>query len=570
MSIPRVLHQSWKTEEIPERFRPWVQSVRRMHPDFEYRLWTDDDNERLIAERYPWFLETYRGYSHPVERADAARYFVIYTHGGVYLDLDMECLRPLDPLLLGEAVVLALEAGPRITQQVVSNALLAAPQEHPFFGDVIRALDRKPERDVTFQDIFDNTGPNFLERVWSSRRHLHDIRVLGLDEVCPRKVLAQNEALPSADLDVLRRGRALTLVHHNTETWNRQWPPPEDVPVGWTLHLDHDLPGADLEFVGADIDGAQALLAAAERVPGAVAVNFNGFAKGRSAARDGSPRAPTPVAPGSWLKPGIRPWVAVRSVDAQPARSGRAAKPRPPVTLLSYANRRFQAARDHCLATGARHAGFSEVRAAGPTDLDGDFVRRHLPILGQKRGAGLWLWKPYILLRALEELDGGWLFYADAGTEFLRSVGPVVEHAEALGTDVLWLGEGFTERQYTKRDALILLDADRPEITDSPQRFASHLLLRRSEVSLSWLRQALDAATDPRILTDQPNQLGASNAPDFIAHRHDQSILSVLGKKLGLPPAPPPREVPWIALGTGPDRGQILNHPRRAAPPVRR
>ncbi|MEO1085983.1 MAG: glycosyltransferase [Acidobacteriota bacterium] len=317
MPIERILHQSWKAAEIPKRFRPWVASVRRLHPGFEYRLWTDADNEGLIAERYPWFLETYRAYRHPVERADAARYFVVYTYGGVYLDLDMECLRPLDPLLDGESAVLALEAGPRIEQQVISNALLAAPREHPFFDRVIHALERRPRRDVTFRDIFDNTGPNFLERVWAAHRHRYEIRVLGLDEVCPRKVLAQNHALPSADLDILRRERALTLIHHNTETWNQQWPPPDEVPAGWTLHRGHDLPGDDLEFVGAGAADAGALLAAAERIPGAVAVNFNGFAKG------GSGRAPAPTSPGSWLKPGIEPWVAVRDAALGAARSTR-------------------------------------------------------------------------------------------------------------------------------------------------------------------------------------------------------------------------------------------------------
>ncbi len=113
MTIERTLHQTWKTEDIPERFRPWVESVRRENPDFEHRLWTDADNLRLIEEHYPWFLDTYLAYQHPVERADAARYFIVYTHGGLYLDLDMECLRPLSPLLRGDAVHLALEAGPR-------------------------------------------------------------------------------------------------------------------------------------------------------------------------------------------------------------------------------------------------------------------------------------------------------------------------------------------------------------------------------------------------------------------------------------------------------------------------
>ncbi|MEO1366762.1 MAG: hypothetical protein AAFX50_06265 [Acidobacteriota bacterium] len=147
---------------------------------------------------------------------------------------------------------------------------------------------------------------------------------------------------------------------------------------------------------------------------------------------------------------------------------------------------------------------------------------------------------------------------------------PILDRAEAMGADVLWLGEGFRERQYTKRDAFVLLDADRPEIADSPQRFASHLLLRRSAASLRLLREALEAAVDPRLLTDQPNQLGLPNYPDFVAHRHDQSILSVLGKKHRLPPAPPTAAVPWIALGAAPDRGQIVNHTRLATPPVRR
>jgi mannosyltransferase OCH1-like enzyme len=59
-AIPRILHQTWKTREVPERFRGYVASWRRHHPDWEYRLWTDADNDDFIRTRYPDFLGTFR------------------------------------------------------------------------------------------------------------------------------------------------------------------------------------------------------------------------------------------------------------------------------------------------------------------------------------------------------------------------------------------------------------------------------------------------------------------------------------------------------------------------------
>jgi mannosyltransferase OCH1-like enzyme len=49
-------------------------SWRAVHPDWEYRLWTDADNRALCRERFPWFLPTYDALAVGVMRADAARY----------------------------------------------------------------------------------------------------------------------------------------------------------------------------------------------------------------------------------------------------------------------------------------------------------------------------------------------------------------------------------------------------------------------------------------------------------------------------------------------------------------
>ena len=46
-------------------------------------LWTDASSREFIANEYPWFLDTFDGYTYPIQRADAIRYFVLHHYGGV-------------------------------------------------------------------------------------------------------------------------------------------------------------------------------------------------------------------------------------------------------------------------------------------------------------------------------------------------------------------------------------------------------------------------------------------------------------------------------------------------------
>jgi len=77
----------------------WAETWRSNNPDYEYVLWDDADNRRFVAEKFSWFLPTYDGYDAEIKRADAIRYMFLYTYGGIYADLDFECLKPFDTLL---------------------------------------------------------------------------------------------------------------------------------------------------------------------------------------------------------------------------------------------------------------------------------------------------------------------------------------------------------------------------------------------------------------------------------------------------------------------------------------
>lgn len=98
--IPKIIHQSYKSlSTLPKIWADTPSRWKEFHPSYEYKFWSDDDNRNLIATHYPWFLETYDNYPAPIQRADAARYFAVLHHGGIYADMDILPIRNVDPLL---------------------------------------------------------------------------------------------------------------------------------------------------------------------------------------------------------------------------------------------------------------------------------------------------------------------------------------------------------------------------------------------------------------------------------------------------------------------------------------
>jgi FkbM family methyltransferase len=168
--IPRYLHQTWKTEDIPDKHKPFQKTFTDMHPKWQYKLWTDQDNEQLIEKHYSWFLEYYRGYPHNIQRADAARYFILYHFGGVYADLDMQCLTPLDPLLDQIGGIIVGQEGQTHSDgtQRIGNAIIFSSPHHPFWLHVFQGLlECYKKSDVRkISTVFTTTGPSFLHEVY--------------------------------------------------------------------------------------------------------------------------------------------------------------------------------------------------------------------------------------------------------------------------------------------------------------------------------------------------------------------------------------------------------------------
>ncbi|KAI9647261.1 hypothetical protein NHQ30_003644 [Ciborinia camelliae] len=78
---------------------PWVQSWANKNPSYRQEILTDATSDTFVLEHYsdhPEILYTYFTLTVPILRADLARYLILLAEGGVWSDLDAECLVPVD------------------------------------------------------------------------------------------------------------------------------------------------------------------------------------------------------------------------------------------------------------------------------------------------------------------------------------------------------------------------------------------------------------------------------------------------------------------------------------------
>lgn len=151
--IPRIFHQIWLgPDDLPDEYRGLQRTWTSRHPEWELRFWTEENLPRNLRRR-----EVYELMRQPAERADMLRLELLHQFGGVYVDVDFECLRPIDPLLKGVSFFLgALRSGR------VSNAIIGSVHGHPLLG---RALQELRPRTVYGPVDREGTGPLLLERL---------------------------------------------------------------------------------------------------------------------------------------------------------------------------------------------------------------------------------------------------------------------------------------------------------------------------------------------------------------------------------------------------------------------
>lgn len=204
----------------------------------------------------------------------------------------------------------------------------------------------------------------------------------------------------------------------------------------------------------------------------------------------------------------------------------------PGVYLISYADGDkvfFQ--NQNTLAFSGINKGIDFIYNYNKFHLDPKFVKDHAAVFAQKKGAGLWLWKPWVISYTLEKIpENAVVFYADSGIVFHSPIHDFVKMIQ--DHDMILVGDDpkFTLGANTKREVFIKLECDNPEFRKLMVVGCSFIILRNTPSTRAFIKKWLEICSlSDDMMNDNPSSL--PEHPEFKKHLPEQSILGILYHK---------------------------------------
>lgn len=213
--IPKIIHQTWETSVIPEKWIFSTNEWKRLHPDWVYILWTDSWRREYISRYYPEFIEKYDNYKYPIQKADMIRYFILHDFGGLYCDLDMYPKKNIESTLTCNMNYFVLSNN-RINNLLI-NALMISPRGSKIMKDVQNYL--KDQKNSFFTNLSKHltvlytTGPVMLTEVLYNQTKEPFI-------LLPRKLFNPFSHVQQA---YITDDHELTESFIDTLTWDSSW-----------------------------------------------------------------------------------------------------------------------------------------------------------------------------------------------------------------------------------------------------------------------------------------------------------------------------------------------------------
>lgn len=185
VTIPKIIHNTYKNHDLPETYKMCQTEIKRLHPDFEYRFYTDDDMDKIMKNDFPEYYDKFNELPRMIMKIDMFRYFLMYKYGGLYTDMDYLMFRPFD--LLNEKVVIPanrdLDKNNKLT--CLGNCIFASVPNHPFWKslmDTLLTIDRKNLPFKGKNNVINSTGPMFVFNMYVKYLNKDDI-------IIPRRML---------------------------------------------------------------------------------------------------------------------------------------------------------------------------------------------------------------------------------------------------------------------------------------------------------------------------------------------------------------------------------------------
>ena len=192
MKIPKIIHQvSFDAAGPAKHLIAISETWKEKHPDWEYRFWDRKTVEEFIASDFQDLIPLFHSFPFDIRRWNYIRYLILYRFGGLYVDMDYECIEPLDSLLWNTSCCLGMEPAKHAIRNnksyIIGNALMASVPNHDFFARIVKYISTNNQQKQNHEGVqaMESTLLFMLNRMYDFCENKEDVTLLPAELVAP-------------------------------------------------------------------------------------------------------------------------------------------------------------------------------------------------------------------------------------------------------------------------------------------------------------------------------------------------------------------------------------------------
>lgn len=178
--IPKIIHQTYKSyDTIPKEWKNTPLSWQKLNPEYEYKFWSDNDIDNFVKNEFPQYYEKFKSLEYNIQRVDMVRYMWMYKYGGIYVDMDIECTRPISTLIdfyektYNPEIILITTPNTIQNDINITNSFMISAPNSQFW---IKVLDYINNFTPTWQmgkhlKVMFSTGPTMLSKLYNENKN---------------------------------------------------------------------------------------------------------------------------------------------------------------------------------------------------------------------------------------------------------------------------------------------------------------------------------------------------------------------------------------------------------------
>ena len=234
--IPMRIHIMWLGGKMPDEYESFVASWRKIHPTWTIIFWTDSEknyhrgspvvqtfneldaaletgHQDIVVDASNLVYDNKDMYDAAInygEKSDILKWEIVYRYGGVYVDIDFEALKPLDPLHYRYDFYTGIQPLDTGIAQL-GAALFAARPGHP----ILHACVTRIRNNRTIKQIIVKTGPIHFTRCFLSLIGKTNF----VDIALPASYLYPCDYNQKGSSEKIWRKKESFAVHHWAGSW---------------------------------------------------------------------------------------------------------------------------------------------------------------------------------------------------------------------------------------------------------------------------------------------------------------------------------------------------------------